>query len=73
MNDLLQARRFVAHAMMMEREFHLLKEADYFDPTGNPRRDAGGKRIWDFVQAQMKVLPPFTDAEIDAELWKEEQ
>jgi hypothetical protein len=70
--DLFQARQYVAHAMLLEREFHLLKEAGYFDGAGRPRKDAEGKRIWEFVQAQMKALPPFTDAEIDAELWKGE-
>jgi hypothetical protein len=59
--------------MLMEREFHLLKEAGYFDDAGDPRKGEEGKRIWEFVQMQMKALPPFTDREIDAELWKGDQ
>ena len=71
MSDLETLRRMCLHAMQRKREYHLLEEVGYWDATGNPRKDAEGERIWNFVQMQMKVLPPFTDGEIDAELYAE--
>ena len=68
-DELFRARAYVAHVMMMKRRFHLLEEAGYF-VEGKARRGAEAKGIWDFVDAQMRALPPFTDAQIDAELWK---
>ena len=66
-----EARVAIHHAMMLDRETTLLAEAGYYDSAGYPRQDAEGQRIWELVQAQLKALPPFTDAEIDAELWKD--
>ena len=49
-----KGRAIFAHADAMEREFHVLKKAGYFDAEGRPRTGPEGKKIWDEVQRELK-------------------